>query len=93
MLKHFNIIVSGKVQGVHYRASTQNQALKLNLSGFVQNEPNGNVYIEAEDEEKQLKKLMEWCKTGPPNAIVDQVLSSEGEIKNFSDFIIKRLSW
>jgi acylphosphatase len=90
LLKHFNITVTGKVQGVFYRASTQTQAHKLGLNGFVRNEPNGDVFIEAEGEETKLQKLVDWCSIGPPNAIVDEVRVLDGEIKNFSGFSIKR---
>jgi acylphosphatase len=90
LLKHFNITVTGKVQGVFFRASTQTTALKLGLKGFVQNERDGNVYLEAEGEEEQLKKLVEWCHTGSPHSQVKEVNVTEGTIKNFPDFRIKR---
>ena len=90
MLKHFNITVTGKVQGVFYRAFTKTEALKLGLSGFVRNESNGNVYIEAEGEIGQLEKFIESCKIGPPKAIVSEVKVTESELKNFSDFFIKK---
>lgn len=90
MLRHFNITVTGKVQGVLYRASTQAQANKLGLNGFVRNEHNGDVYIEAEGEETKLQKLVDWCSIGPPNAMVDEVRVLESEINNLSGFSIKR---
>ncbi len=90
MLKHLNIIVSGKVQGVYYRVYLQTKAQKLGLYGFVCNRPNGNVYIEAEGEDTLLKELVEWCRTGSPNAIVSKVEVFENEIRNFTDFIIKK---
>jgi acylphosphatase len=90
LLKHYNITVTGKVQGVFFRVYTEEEAKKLGLKGFVQNEANGDVYMEAEGEEEQLKRLIEWCETGSPKSTVKEVKISEGEIKNFSDFIIKR---
>ena len=90
MLRHFSITVTGKVQGVFYRASTQSQANKLGLSGFVRNEPNGNVFIEVEGEETELRKLVDWCSIGPPNAIVEEVQVLENEVKNLSIFSIIR---
>ena len=89
-MKHFNIIISGKVQGVFYRQSTLEIANELGIRGFVRNEPNGNVYIEAEGTEEQLKKIIEWCKKGPSRAVVSEVIFSEGELKNFEGFLIKR---
>jgi acylphosphatase len=90
LIKHFNITVIGKVQGVFFRAHSETEAKKLGLSGFVRNESNGNVYIEAEGEEEQLKKLLEWCKLGPIKATVEDVKFTECELKNYSDFVIKR---
>ena len=89
-MKHFNIIVSGKVQGVFYRHHTLEIANQLDIKGFVRNEYNGNVYIEAEGTEEQLQKLVEWCKKGPSRAIVSEVKFSEGEFANFSQFSIRR---
>ena len=88
-MKHFNIIISGKVQGVFYRQSTLEIANQLGIKGFVRNEPNGNVYIEAEGTEESLKKIIEWCKKGPPRAVVSEVKFSAGELKNFDGFLIK----
>lgn len=90
MIKHFNIIVTGKVQGVFFRANTQTEAKKLGLSGFVRNESNRNVYIEAEGEEEQLKELLKWCRSGPPKAIVQEVKFIESELKNYSGFSINK---
>ena len=89
-MKHFNITVTGKVQGVFFRQSTCELALQLGLKGFVRNETNGDVYIEAEGDEEQLKKLMEWCTHGPARAEVKNVKAEEAPLKNFNDFKILR---
>ena len=89
-MKHYNITVSGKVQGVFYRQATLEIAQQLGLKGFVRNESNGNVYIEAEGTAEQLNKLVEWCKKGPARAVVSDVKVEEGEIKNYSSFEIYR---
>ena len=49
-MKHLKIKVSGKVQGVWFRAATQVEAKRLGISGFVRNEADGGVYLEAEAE-------------------------------------------
>lgn len=91
LLKHFNITVHGKVQGVFFRASTVEIAKQLCLSGFVRNLPDGNVYIEAEGEEKQLAKFVKWCHQGPTRATVSKVDISEYiPLKIFSNFVIHR---
>jgi acylphosphatase len=89
-MKHYSITVSGKVQGVFYRQSTVEIANKLGLNGFVRNEPNGSVYIEAEGAEDQLNKLVEWCRKGPARAEVTDLKFSEGGIRKFSSFELRR---
>ncbi|HNP95437.1 MAG TPA: acylphosphatase [Cyclobacteriaceae bacterium] len=87
---HLAIRVTGKVQGVFYRASTRDKARSLGLCGFVKNENDGSVYIEAEGDKEKLDQFVNWCKQGPPNARVDKVEVAEREIKNFTQFEIKR---
>ena len=89
-MKHYNITVSGKIQGVFYRQSTFERAKQLGIRGFVLNEPNGNVYIEAEGTEEGLNKLIEWCRKGPPHAEVAGVKFTKGEMKFFPLFEINR---
>jgi acylphosphatase len=87
-MKHLSIHIEGKVQGVFFRASTKEKADELDIKGFVQNENNGSVYIEAEGEEDALKEFMIWCKNGPSRAIVHNISIIEGILENFSDFKI-----
>ena len=89
MLLRYSIVVSGKVQGVFYRASTRQKAEELNIKGFAQNLPNGNVLIEAEGEEEQLTKLVAWCSQGPPTAAVKEVKVETGTVTGFLSFSIK----
>ncbi len=84
------ITVTGKVQGVWFRASTRNKALELEINGFVRNQPDGTVYIEAQGNTAQLKALLEWCKDGPTHAQVDEVEFEELSDKRFTDFLILR---
>ena len=90
MIKHLKITVSGRVQGVFYRASTKHKAEELGIAGFVRNEPDGTVYIEAEGEMPQLSALIDWCKQGPTHANVENVHFIKGEVMNFKGFDIKR---
>jgi acylphosphatase len=89
-VKHFKIKISGNVQGVFFRASTKDVAEKLGINGFVRNEKNGCVYIEAEGEEKILKQFVNWCQQGPPHAIVENVSVVEGVIQHYTKFEINR---
>lgn len=86
MIKHLNIKVFGSVQGVFFRISAKDMAEKLGIVGFAKNESDGTVYIEAEGEEKDLEKFVEWCKVGPPLAKVEKVEVTEGQLKNLTGF-------
>ncbi len=90
MLRHYNITVQGKVQGVFYRASAKQMAVLLGIKGFVQNEPNEDVYIEAEGEEEWLAKFIQWCHHGPDKAEVKYVSVNDGEVRNFESFEIRK---
>lgn len=89
-MKHINVTVSGRVQGVWFRASTRDEARRLGLTGFVRNEPDGSVYLEAEGEDEALADLLEWLKQGPPLARVDSLETCEGELRDLSGFEILR---
>ena len=90
MKRHMSILVSGRVQGVFYRASAKAKADELGITGFVQNMPDGNVYIEAEGTEEKLDHFKAWCSKGPSRAQVEQVEIREGDLQNFTSFGILR---
>jgi acylphosphatase len=69
--------ITGRVQGVGYRASAQQQARKLGLSGFVRNQPDGSVYAEITGSQLQVEKMIRWCQNGPPLARVAAVKVTE----------------
>ena len=85
-MKHYNITVRGRVQGVFYRASTKEKAVEWGLNGFVRNQSDGSVYIEAEGDEERLKQLVNWCNHGPANAVVRDVSVEESEMVGFKKF-------
>lgn len=88
-MTRYKITVKGKVQGVFYRSSTQAKAKELNLSGWVQNEEDGSVTIEAEGEEQKLEKLLDWCRKGPGAAVVNDVEFEEIEPKGVNGFEVR----
>ena len=90
MIKQVHFVVSGVVQGVFFRASAQNSARKLQLSGFVKNLPDGSVEVVAEGEEVLLNRFIEWCRKGPPGARVENVSVSWKDPENrFNGFGIR----
>lgn len=89
MKKHLKLKITGKVQGVWYRVSTQKMAQQHNISGFVKNMEDGSVYAELEGDPLDLKLLVDWCWKGPEHAKVHQVFVQEGVLANFSSFEIQ----
>jgi acylphosphatase len=77
MIKTVQIIVSGKVQGVCYRASAQKIARQLQIDGWVKNLPDGRVEIRAQGDAQMLEQLIAWCHKGPVFARVNQVIITE----------------
>lgn len=90
MLQTISITISGKVQGVYYRQSTKEKAIELGITGQVINLRNGNVFITATGTPEQLASLVEWCKKGPPHALVAGVEFVEIPLKQFNHFKITR---
>ena len=89
MIKSICLKVEGQVQGVFFRRSAKEEAAKLEIKGFVRNEPNGSVYIEAEGEEKSLQEFIHWCKKGPEAALVKKVVIENCTRKNYPDFSVE----
>ena len=70
-------LVSGRVQGVHFRASTRSEALVLGVAGHARNLPDGRVEILAVGSEAAVAQLIRWLGKGPPTARVDLVEVNE----------------
>ncbi len=66
--------VSGRVQGVFFRASTQQQAVRLGVTGYARNLPDGRVEVLACGGSEQVETLCEWLRSGPAHADVSAVL-------------------
>ncbi|MFO7954001.1 acylphosphatase [Thioalkalivibrio sp.] len=69
--------VSGRVQGVFFRASTRDEAKRLGLTGYARNEPDGSVEVLAVGPRQALDTLEEWLADGPRMARVDAVEAEE----------------
>ncbi len=67
-------VIHGRVQGVWFRMETRQAAERIgNLTGWVRNVPDGTVEALIEGDKKNVEKLLEWCRQGPPLARVDRV--------------------
>jgi acylphosphatase len=67
------VLVSGRVQGVCYRAFAHDAALELGLAGFVRNLPDGRVEAEVEGPRAQIEKFLDRLRVGPPLALVTKI--------------------
>ena len=79
-------IVTGRVQGVFFRASTRDFALQLGVVGYAKNRDNGSVEVLASGSAEALAVLFAWLHHGPPAARVEQVQREEVSPRNLRDF-------
>lgn len=79
-------LVSGRVQGVWYRASTQQQARRLGVNGYAKNLPDGRVEVVAFGSEGALAELQAWLWQGPPAAQVSDVQCALHDGDDYRDF-------
>jgi acylphosphatase len=85
-----HLIVSGRVQGVFFRAETQQAAARFGVSGWVRNKRDGTVEAVAEGKKNDVMSLIEWCKTGPPLSRVERVnVTWQDYLGKFSDFSVR----
>ncbi len=89
-MKNVHVLVSGKVQGVFFRANTRKKAEKLGVKGWVKNTSDGKVEAVFEGKDDNVKEMIEWCKHGSTLAKVKNVDVEEKEPENkFNSFSIK----
>jgi acylphosphatase len=82
------VIVSGRVQGVFFRAETRNRASVLGLAGWVRNNPNGSVEAVFEGERDRVESIVDWCRRGPAHAQVDDVTVAWEDPRGESGFTV-----
>ena len=84
-----HVRVSGRVQGVYYRAFTRERAMALGVKGWVRNVPGGGVEAVLEGERRQVGEMLKAMKSGPSGSVVLGMELSEIEAKGYNDFEIK----
>jgi len=90
MQRRAHLFISGRVQGIFYRANAHDAARRLGLTGWVRNLPDGRVEAVVEGEEGKIKELIAWCHQGPPRAVVRSVeVEWEDYQGEFTDFEIR----
>lgn len=89
-MQRVHLKIHGRVQGVFFRANTQNEAEGLGLVGWVRNTADGGVEAVAEGERAPLEAFVAWCRKGPAHARVDRVdVSWEAAQGGLSGFQIR----
>jgi len=87
-VKRVRVLISGRVQGVFFRATTRNRADSLGIFGWVKNNQDGTVEAVFEGEDKKIEEILKWCRKGPFFARVQDVRvfeeSYKGEFNSFS---------
>ena len=89
MGKGISAKVYGRVQGVNFRAWTKQNASSLGLGGWVQNDPDGNLSLEAFGEEEKIDKFKKLLHKGAPMSFVEKVEVQEIPFQSTSVFKIK----
>jgi acylphosphatase len=86
-MKRLTAVVHGYVQGVYFRAATQQEAARLDVNGWVANQWDGSVKVVAEGPDASLERLLRWLEHGPPAARVAHVdvmwSEATGEFRGF----------
>jgi len=89
MHKAVDVTVTGRVQGVSFRAYAEDRARRLGVAGWVRNEPDGSVGGHFEGEPEAVDALVEWCRTGPRLARVDHVRVQEASVSGARSFDVR----
>jgi acylphosphatase len=84
-----HVRVTGRVQGVFFRAWTRDEARRLRVSGWVRNCPDGSVEAHLQGDEAVVQSLIDKLRDGPPGARVDRVETRDAEPENLSGFEVR----
>lgn len=89
-METLHLLISGKVQGVFFRETARQLAVKLDIKGWIKNTPDGKVEALVTGDEKALNDFVDFCKAGPERAVVDEVKVSRQYETDFEKFEIIR---
>lgn len=88
-LKHYEIIVYGRVQGVGFRYAALNQARSLNLKGWVENLYNGSVRTVIQGDDSSCRAYIQWCRSGSGYSWVERMEISEKKLETLTSFVVR----
>jgi acylphosphatase len=87
-MKTFHLIISGKVQGVFFRASAKKVAESYGIKGWIRNTKEGNVEAIISGESSITDTFIAWCRLGPKGGNVDDVIVTKKDYLKFDKFEI-----
>jgi acylphosphatase len=85
-----HVLVSGRVQGVYYRATTRETARERGIDGWVRNLDDGRVEAVFEGDREAVDEMVAWCHSGSPRAEVEDVEVTYGDPEGIEGFEIRR---
>jgi acylphosphatase len=84
------VVISGRVQGVFFRATTRQKARELRVTGWVRNRRDGKVEAAFEGPRDRVQQIVSWCHRGPRSAVVESVdVDWQEPTGEFSDFSVR----
>jgi acylphosphatase len=89
MSRSVDVTVTGRVQGVFFRASAIDEARRLGVAGWVRNEPDGSIAAHLEGPTEAVDEMVAWCRTGPPHARVARVTETDAPASGATDFTVR----
>jgi len=89
MKKTIHCFISGRVQGVFFRATTADQARQLGITGWVRNLPDGRVEVKATADNETLEEFKRWLTDGPERANVSDLEINEIDLEEFDEFTVQ----
>ncbi len=89
MKSTIHCLISGRVQGVCYRACTQREARRLGVTGWVRNLPDGRVEVTASGPPAAVEEFRQWLQRGPPQAVVSEVTTNTAQDDGWTEFSVR----
>ena len=84
------LVITGRVQGVFFRAETKKTADRLGINGYVKNLSDGSVEAVIKGDPASVSQMIEWCRTGPAISKVQSVKTEEiSSVSNFNTFDVR----
>jgi acylphosphatase len=83
------VIVHGRVQGVWFRASVRDRARAHGVAGWARNRPDGTVEVALEGPSDAVERVVRFCATGPPDAVVERIEVADEALQHEAGFTIR----